>query len=115
LQRPRTPYEGEAIHGSASCGTELPFGPLAEKVRLRGETGRLFGCRRGPSLTDCVEKPTFGGAMVWFVMKGDVVVAAFGPSGGGGQLRDRDELGELPEVLSGGGEEELVLGAAGTS
>src|SRR5215212_5559329 len=29
---------------------------------------------------------------------------------GGRRLRDRDQLGELAEVLGGGGEEELVLG-----
>ena len=35
---------------------------------------------------------------------------------GGRRLRDRgDELGEFSEVLGGGGEEELVAGAVGTS
>ena len=64
---------------------------------------------------DCVEKPSFGGAIAWFVMKGDVVVAALGPLDRGRQLRHWDELGELPEVLNGGGEEELVPCAPGTS
>ena len=68
-----------------------------------------------PLWVDCVEKLAFSGAMAWFVMKGDVVVAALGPSDRGRQLWHWDELGELPEVLCGGGEEELVLGAAGTS
>jgi hypothetical protein len=53
--------------------------------------------------------------MAWFVMKGDMVVAAFGRSDRGFQRRHHDELGELPENLSSGGEEELVLGAPGTS
>jgi hypothetical protein len=70
---------------------------------------------RCPLRVDCVEKLAFGGAMTWFVMKGGVVAAAVGPSDRGRQLRHRDELGELPEVLSGGGEEELVLGTLGTS
>ena len=40
----------------------------------------------------------------------EVVVAALGPLDRGRQLRHWDELGELPEVLSGGGEEEFILG-----
>jgi hypothetical protein len=53
--------------------------------------------------------------MAWFVIKGDMVVAAFGRSDRGFQRQHHDELGELAEILSGGGEEELVLGASGTS
>ena len=74
-----------------------------------------YKVRDRPLLADCVEKPSFGGAIAWFVMKGDVVVAALGPLDRGRQLRHWDELGELPEVLSGGGEEELVPCAPGTS
>jgi len=66
--------------------------------------------RRSPLRVDCVEKLGFGGAIAWFVMKAEVVVAALGPLDRGRQLRHWDELGELPEVLSGGGEEEFILG-----
>jgi hypothetical protein len=37
------------------------------------------------------------------------------PSDGGDRLRDRDELGELAQVLDGGGEVEFVASAARTA
>jgi hypothetical protein len=45
----------------------------------------------------------------------DLAATAQSQSDSGGELRYVNELGEFPEVLGGGGEEELVLGTAWTT
>jgi len=82
------------------CGSECPL--------------KLFPSPRAaiPLSADCVEKLDVGRISGRSESRAGVVASAARWSDRGDWLRDRDELGELPEVLGGRGEQEFISGAA---
>ena len=79
----------------------------AERFPLRMSASEQGGYRLERQLwADCVDEV---GSSALLAGR-DIGAAERGSSSSGRRLRDRDQLGELAEVLGGGGEEELVLG-----
>jgi hypothetical protein len=62
-----------------------------------------------------LKNPTAGGLGVLPMATGVKVDEARGASRGHDWRREGDELGQFPQVLGGGGEEELVAGAGGAT